>query len=232
MGFVPKGFYALEKAVLHIARELDYALWDDTKVPFAEFNAYEGLGEKTHFKDLEKLVPEIKLRQRNNHVAKRYKAYKGAQKLVRGALNAGELRSFLQIEETGHLLQQAAEAWVQDNAMSWFDDGRTIIALDDGNIVDAPKGLWASILIDNDSFSDWLYSGSGPMARVEVRGKNWRIAESKIEAEFQRWRERQLQGYMPKAIEDIEHMKELGVSREKVRKLRKKYGGRKRGETG
>ncbi|UGY16921.1 hypothetical protein HAP48_0005375 [Bradyrhizobium septentrionale] len=43
--FVPKGFYALERAVLLIARELDERLWDHAKMTLAEINAYERLGK-------------------------------------------------------------------------------------------------------------------------------------------------------------------------------------------
>ena len=148
MCFVPEGFYALEKAVLNIARELDNGLWDHTKMPLAEINAYEWLGEKTHFQDLEKIILKIELslpdrktgKFPKKNVAERFKAYKDAQKLVRGALNAGELRSFRQIEKTGQRLQQvAAEAGAKDNAMNWFDDGRMFIAPDDGNFVDAQR---------------------------------------------------------------------------------------------
>jgi len=48
--FVPKGFYALERAVLLIARELNKALWNHAKMTLAEINAYERLGETTHYK--------------------------------------------------------------------------------------------------------------------------------------------------------------------------------------
>jgi hypothetical protein len=173
MDFVPKGFYALEKAVLLIARELNKTLWDHAKMPLAEINAYEWLGEKTHFQDLGKVVREVEVSRRDrktgklpdNHIAERLEAYKDAQKLLRGALNAGELRSFFQIEETGQRFEQVADAWAQDNAMNWFDDGRTFMptggtklipfgfyvpgAPDDVNFVDVPRGVWASVLIDH-----------------------------------------------------------------------------------
>ncbi|HEU4804816.1 MAG TPA: hypothetical protein VFS91_03245 [Nitrobacter sp.] len=57
-----------------------------------------------------------------------------------------------------------------------------------------------------------------------------RPAEAKIEPEFRRWREQQLEGYIPTEAEDIAHMKQLGVGRDTVRELRKKFPTRERGE--
>jgi hypothetical protein len=103
-------------------------------------------------------------------------------------LHAGELRSFLQIAETGQRIEQKADAWAQENALNWFDDGLSYVLTggsrrtpfgpyvpglpDDVNFVDEPNGAWASILIEKDSFSDWYYSAAGPMAGVEAREKD------------------------------------------------------------
>ena len=57
-----------------------------------------------------------------------------------------------------------------------------------------------------------------------------RLAEANIEHEFKSWREGQPDGYIPTATEDIAHMRQLGVSRERVRDLRKKLPRRKRGQ--
>lgn len=57
-----------------------------------------------------------------------------------------------------------------------------------------------------------------------------RIAEREIEPTFKRWRAQQAAGYVPTAAQDIAYMKTHGVSRERVRDLIKKFGGRKRGE--
>jgi hypothetical protein len=57
-----------------------------------------------------------------------------------------------------------------------------------------------------------------------------RLAEAKIEPEFRRWREQQPDGYIPTEAEDIAHMKQLGVGRDTVRELRKKFPTRERGQ--
>jgi hypothetical protein len=57
-----------------------------------------------------------------------------------------------------------------------------------------------------------------------------RLAPEKIKAEFKRWREEQPDGYIPTAREDVDHMKELGVSRDIVRDLRRKFPRLKRGQ--
>lgn len=194
--FVPKGFYALERAVLLIARELNEGLWDHAKMTLAEINAYERLGETAHYKDLRRTLEgiELSLRDRktgqlpDDSIGERFKAYQESQKLLRTALNAGELQSVLQFVRTGERFDQPAEAWAQGNAMSWFDDGLTYVETGgthlvlippfvpgaplDVNFQEVENGVWASILIEEDSFSDWYYSASGPMADVEARERD------------------------------------------------------------
>ena len=67
------------------------------------------------------------------------------------------------------------------------------------------------------------------MAKQEVKQVT-RLAEAKIEPEFRRWREKHPNGYIPTESEDIAHMKQFGVDRDTVRKLRKKYPKRPRGQ--
>ena len=106
--FVPKGFYALERAVLLTARELNQRLWDHAKMTLSEISAYEQLGETTHYKDLRRILDgiELSLRDRktgelpDNAIEERFKSYQESQKLLRTALNAGELRSVLQFPKT------------------------------------------------------------------------------------------------------------------------------------
>jgi hypothetical protein len=57
-----------------------------------------------------------------------------------------------------------------------------------------------------------------------------RLAEAKIKPAFRHWREQQPEGYIPTEDEDIAHMKQLGVGRDKVRQLRKGFPTRGRGE--
>ncbi|CAL74407.1 hypothetical protein BRADO0463 [Bradyrhizobium sp. ORS 278] len=57
-----------------------------------------------------------------------------------------------------------------------------------------------------------------------------RIAEAEILPMFEKWRRQQPTGYIPTRDEDIEHMRQYGVSRERVRELRKSFPSRERGE--
>ncbi|WP_018459729.1 hypothetical protein [Bradyrhizobium sp. WSM4349] len=57
-----------------------------------------------------------------------------------------------------------------------------------------------------------------------------RLAEAKIEPAFRQWREQQPEGYIPTEEQDVAHMQGLGVGRDKVRELRKKFPRRRRGE--
>jgi hypothetical protein len=57
-----------------------------------------------------------------------------------------------------------------------------------------------------------------------------RLAESKIEPAFRQWREQQPGDYIPTEEQDVAHMQGLGVGRDKVREIRKKFPRRRRGE--
>lgn len=57
-----------------------------------------------------------------------------------------------------------------------------------------------------------------------------RLPEAKIEPAFRAWREQQSEGYIPTEEQDVTHMQGLGVGRDKVRELRKKFPRRRRGE--
>ncbi|MDA9545629.1 hypothetical protein ACM43_14560 [Bradyrhizobium sp. CCBAU 45321] len=57
-----------------------------------------------------------------------------------------------------------------------------------------------------------------------------RLPEAKIEPAFRHWREQQPEGYIPTEEQDVAHMRALGVGRDKVRELRKKFPRRRRGE--
>jgi hypothetical protein len=173
--FVPTGFYALERAVLLFAKQLNPDLWDPTKMTSAEVSIYEGLGQRVHYQDLSKLLRGLQVNEggqtsavADDLIEERLRAYEQAQLLLRAALHAGRARSFLQISETGQRVEQETASWAQEKAISWFDDGRAFIltggaertsfgpyvpgAPDDVNYIEQPKGVWASILIDKISF--------------------------------------------------------------------------------
>jgi hypothetical protein len=197
--FVPTGFYALEKAVLLFAKQLNPDLWNPATMTSAEVGNYEGLGERVHYRDLCKLLRDLQVDEREQKgtvaskkdlIEERLRAYEQAQLLLRAALHAGRVRSFVQISETGRRVQQEAESWAQENAISWFDDGRAFVltggaerasfgpyvpgAPDDVNYIEQPKGAWASILIDQLSFDTTAVDSA---TSAEQRDKGSRPAE-------------------------------------------------------
>ncbi|MBI5320803.1 hypothetical protein [Bradyrhizobium sp.] len=66
--------------------------------------------------------------------------------------------------------------------------------------------------------------------KQEGKPRSPRTPQSQIEPIFQTWRAEQRDGYLPTYNEDVAHMKQFGVGRDRVRDLRKKYDVRKRGE--
>ncbi|MFK4582900.1 hypothetical protein [Bradyrhizobium ottawaense] len=171
---VPEGYYALEKAVLLIAKELDSDIWQTGKMTTNEIVAYENLGQVNHYKNLGQILDDVvaNLRDRTGNlpddtIAQRLASYEKCQGVVKEALLAGDLKSLLQFE-TGERVELPSKTWDQDDAIARFDDG--FIWVDDAPATAAPG--WASILIDKDSFSDWYYSGTGPMADVEAKERD------------------------------------------------------------
>ena len=121
-----------------------------------------------------------------NLIEERLRAYEQAQLLLRAALHAGRAHSFLQISGTGQRVEQVAASWAQENAISWFDDGRAFIltggaerasfgpyvpgAPDDVNYIEQPKGVWASILIDQQSFDTAAVDSAATSAEQKDKG--------------------------------------------------------------
>lgn len=170
----PPGHYPLEKAVLLIAKELDSSIWQTAGMTAEEIVAYEGLGQTTHYNFLGSILENIALNLRDRKgnqpddgIAQRLASYERCRGLVRGALSKGDLRSFVLFAE-GEPTELASEVWDQDLVVDWFDDGRIWFDDLEGRSVAA----WACILIDKDSFSDWYYSASGPMAGVEANERD------------------------------------------------------------
>jgi hypothetical protein len=171
---VPAGFYALERAVLLLAKELDSPIWETGKMTADEIVAYEGLGQTTHYKGLKSILDGIALNLRDRKgnlpddtMAQRLASYEKCQGIVREGLLFGDLRSFLQFEADGPF-EQLPEAWQQADSHAGFDGG---LIWSDGELAPAAAG-WATILIDKDSFSDWDYPKTGPMAEVEAKERD------------------------------------------------------------
>jgi hypothetical protein len=182
MPFVPEGFYALEQAVLRLAQQASEELWDATKLTSAELRAYQSIGETVHYQDLRKLLLGAyrSVGEPQGGIEDRLESYERAQRHLREALYSRKVRSVLQISQTGKLVEQEPESWAQETAASWFDDGRAFIptggiertafgpyvagAPDELNYLEQPKGLWASILIEKESFASFLAKVAGPAA--------------------------------------------------------------------
>jgi hypothetical protein len=181
---IPEGFYALERAVLLLAQQLNKELWDPGKLTSAEVSAYEGLGDTVHYQELRKLLLGKKgaANEPQHGVEERLKTYEHAQRRLREALHSCKVRSYLQISQTGECLEQPSRNWAQETAVNWFGDGRAFIisgrtdrmafgpyvpgASDEVNFIEQPGGWWATILIEKDSF-DALVTNLGALPSKE-----------------------------------------------------------------
>ena len=181
---IPEGFYALERAVLLLAQQLNKELWDPAKLTSAEVSAYQGLGDTVHYQELRKLLlgKEGAVNEPRHGIEERLKAYEHAQRRLREALHSRKVRSYLQISQTGECLEQPSRNWAQETAVNWFADGRAFIisgrtdrmafgpyvpgASDEVNFIEQPGGWWASILIEKESF-DALVTNLGALPSKE-----------------------------------------------------------------
>jgi hypothetical protein len=179
MPFVPEGFYALEQAVLRLAQQGSEELWDATKLTSAELRAYQSIGDTVHYQDLRKLLLGAyrSVGEPQGGIEDRLESYERAQRHLREALYSRKVRSVLQISQTGKCVEQESESWAQQTAASWLDDGRAFIptggvertafgpyvagAPEELNYIEQPKGLWASILIEKESFDSFLAAVAG-----------------------------------------------------------------------
>jgi hypothetical protein len=164
-----------------------------------------------------------------------------AQGLLRQALYA-KLQIKIQMQATG-LLKDAdgyvwagtnADEWIAGNGKVFLTDGTTEMVADglyipglpdDLNFIEQPAGEWGHFLIVEASWNDFLIGQSVsstnnsavPTAERKAPG---RYSESDARFKFREWR-KERGGDIPSEREDIAHMKQFGVGRDKVRELRK-----------
>jgi len=65
----------------------------------------------------------------------------------------------------------------------------------------------------------------------ETKSNSRAILRNEMEEEFRAWRKNFKSGQPPTHDQDVKHMKQFGVSRDRVRELRKKFPRRPRGRS-
>ena len=198
-------------------------------------------------------IPEATLRLADPSQSDREVALKEAREQLHQGLCGGSVKYVIQMQ-TGEHQVPPPDIWRSSNSLNWIVDGEvfvpdgTVLRMpfgpyvpglpDDVNFIDVDGGTYASFLIVEDSLERFR----GGVARAEeierlgstlgdTKSNSRAIFRNEIEEKFRAWRNNFKSGQPPTYDQDVEHMKQFGVSRDWVRELRKRFPRRPRGRS-
>ena len=198
-------------------------------------------------------IPEATLRLADPSQSDREVALKEAREQLHQGLCGGSVEFVIQMQ-TGEHQVRPPDIWRSSNSLNWIVDGEVFVpdgtALrmpfgpyvpglpDDVNFVEMDGGTHAIFLIVEDSLERFR----GRVARAEkierlgstlgeTKSNSRAIFRDETEEKFRAWRKNCKSGQPPTHDQDVEHMKQFGVSRDRVRELRKKFPRRPRGRS-
>jgi hypothetical protein len=194
-------------------------------------------------------IPEAILRLADPSQSNREVAIKEARERLHQGLCGGSVKFVIQMQ-TGEHQVLPPDIWRSSNSLNWIVDGEVFIpdgtALrmpfgpyisglpDDVNFLEMDGGTYATFLIVEDSLERFRgrVVGAEKIERLgDIKSNSRAIFRTEIEEKFQTWRKNFKTGQLPTHDQDVEHMKQFGVSRDRVRELRKKFPRRPRGRS-
>lgn len=224
-------------------REGQRALWCDVRVPRdqvlkcfpkGEQAGASGGTQPSIFVPMGYLsVDQVLSELRSTHSIDRTRA----KETLRGALY-NTLKFKVQLRATGELTDAPQQWWAGEKANDWLEHNGSVFLPDGGvktvpngphfdglpdcvNFEEVPTGQWGDFLIERESWNKFVVSGVTRSAdSPSVAGTARRYSETAVQAKFREWRD-QRGDDIPTITEDVEHMKQFGVGRNKVRDLRK-----------
>jgi hypothetical protein len=138
-------------------------------------------------------------------------------------LHSGSMRAGIIRPDTGGAAPIIPDRWALDDARSWLEQGECILT-DSTNIANFTLPMFsgphrATIFV--------FESDLDRLIKTKPKGEDARerpvISEVEADRLFRNWR-KSCGDYIPTPVEDYIHMKQFGVSRERVRQLRKGKG--------
>jgi hypothetical protein len=183
-----------------------------------EKEIYERLGRTLNAELLGEHINVMlsKAEREGSAIMERILDFEDAARWLRESLHAGDI-SGRYLDESGKWHDIPAERWGADDGLDsllkgvvWLDDVSRLVLL-------AVKDLEA------------LCRTSGSNKRAGNRLAQRTISDARAEQEFKAWRAQRGQD-IPTEAEDCRHMKQFGVSRDRVRLLRTKVENRERGK--
>ena len=141
---------------------------------------------------------------------------------LRAELHSGSISTAVVNASSGKTFEIRKHHWAREIALTWLEQGECLLT--DG-LVDPPLGMLhgkerANIFVSQHDFQRLV---SVPPHDPLPPSKP--VSEAEANRKFDEWRERRSDN-IPSEKEDIDYMKQFGVSRHRVRKMRQQLGVR------
>jgi hypothetical protein len=221
--YVPRGHIGSEQALVLIAKAGHPDRWRDDMLSPIEKEIYERLGRTLNAELLADHLRVIlpKAERDRPAVVERLCDFEDAARWLRESLHSGEICSRY-LDESGKWHDIPAERWGADDGLGallkgliWLDEGRTEVSR---LILLAVKKL------------EHLCRVANSTKAATTRAPQSSISDAKAEHVFKTWRAKRGED-IPTETEDYLFMREFGVSRDRVRRLRAQTRNRERGVT-
>jgi hypothetical protein len=210
--YIPKGYLGPEKALQRIAEIRHPDHWGTKRLISEEAKVYDELGAILNAEFLqEHLLTRLERASRENDplFVERFADYEDAADDLRAALHASELFAEY-VDETGRFGTIPAERWgAEDGRPSLL---RGVIRLDEGDTEICRLILFK--IKDIEKFARRPTTGVG-------HRNHGRPSMSDTKATEELLKLREARGVIPTEEEEVAHMRELGVSRGRVRMIRR-----------
>ena len=218
--YVPRGHIGSEQALILVAKATNPERWRDDMLIPKEKEIYEGLGRTLNAELLGDHIKAMlsKAQRGGSAVIERICDFENAARWLRESLHAGDI-SGRYLDENGKWHDIPAERWGADDGLDSLLRGVVWLDEDDVSrlVLLAVKDLEA------------LCRTSGSNKKAGNRLAQRTISDAKAEQVFKAWRAQRGKD-IPTEAEDSRHMKQFGVSRDRVRLLRTKVENRARGK--
>jgi hypothetical protein len=146
-----------------------------------------------------------------------------AQAEIRTELYMGSVTAYAVQQSTGTMIKLVSSAWGTQSALPWLESGvcrlpddgyEVMFTLDQFDVVGGPEN--APIVISDNDFQRLLNSKASAAPRQSTPA----ISRAEEKRRFDKWR-KSCGNNIPSRAEDYSHMKQFGVSRDRVRELRR-----------
>lgn len=219
--YVPREYMDTERALIRIAAVRKPDRWCLDNMHPKEREIYEGLGRiynAQYLADHLRVQIPADERKANPEILERVLDYNDAIYALREALHAGDFVAEF-VDEHGKFDFIKPEGWGGEAGLEILCCG--VAWLDYGPLTASRLVLFKKETIET-------FAAKSISADAENRAPLPRVIQADIEKHFNEWRNSRGQN-IPSEAEDYNHMRQFGVSRERVRSLRQKAPRKTRG---